>query len=74
MFNLTNEEQLIFEKLFNAAIDYFKTLQIIIKIRYLNIYQKIYNNLEILYYNKGEIKEGLRHLGKVEQMYKVFPI
>ena len=72
MFNLTNEDQSLCETPFNAAIDYFNTLPIIIKIRYINIYQEIYNNLGIIYYNKGEIKKGLRHLGKAEQMYKVF--
>ena len=72
MFNLSNEDQSLCETSFNAAIDYFNTLPIIIKIRYINIYQEIYNNLGIIYYNKGEIKKGLRHLGKAEQMYKVF--
>ncbi|MCQ2817587.1 MAG: hypothetical protein MJ252_10015 [archaeon] len=66
------EDQVLSEAPFNKALDFFNTLPTIIKIRYINIYQEIYNNLGIIYYNKGEIKKGLQHLGKAEQMYKVF--
>lgn len=70
--NFGAEDQTICEAPFNKALDFFNTLPTIIKIRYINIYQEIYNNLGIIYYNKGEIKKGLQNLGKAEQMYKVF--
>ena len=72
MFNLNNEDQTVCEAPFNKAINYFNTLPTIIKMRYINLYQEIFNNLGIIYYHKGEIKKGLQHLGKAEQIYKVF--
>ena len=72
MFNLNNEDQSICEAPFNKAINYFNTLPTLIKIRYINLYQEIFNNLGIIYYHKGEIKKSLQHLGKAEQIYKVF--
>jgi tetratricopeptide (TPR) repeat protein len=72
MFNLNNEDQTICEAPFNKAINYFNTLPTLIKMRYINLYQEIFNNLGIIYYHKGEIKKGLQHLGKAEQIYKVF--
>ena len=72
MFNLNNEDQSICESPFNKAINYFNTLPTLIKMRYINLYQEIFNNLGIIYYNKGEIKKGLQHFGKAEQIYKVF--
>ena len=72
MFNLNNEDQSICETPFNKSINFFNTLPTIIKIRYINLYQEIFNNLGIIYYNKGEIKKGLQHFGKAEQIYKVF--
>ena len=55
--NFGAEDQTICEAPFNKALDFFNTLPTIIKIRYINIYQEIYNNLGIIYYNKGEIKK-----------------
>ena len=72
MFNLNNEDQSICETPFNKSINFFNTLPTLIKMRYINLYQDIFNNLGIIYYNKGEIKKGLQHLGKAEQIYKVF--
>ena len=72
MFNLNNEDQYICENSFNKSINFFNTLPTLIKIRYINLYQDIFNNLGIIYYNKGEIKKGLQHFGKAEQIYKVF--
>ena len=72
MFNLNNEDQSICETPFNKSINFFNTLPTLIKMRYINLYQEIFNNLGIIYYNKGEIKKGLQHLGKAEQIYKVF--
>jgi hypothetical protein len=72
MFNLNNEDQTSCETSFNKAINYFNTLPTLIKMRYINLYQEIFNNLGIIYYHKGEIKKGLQHLGKAEQIYKVF--
>ena len=74
MFNLNNEDQTVCEAPFNKAINYFNTLPTIIKMRYINLYQEIFNNLGIIYYHKGEIKKGLQHLGKAEQIYKVFSL
>jgi hypothetical protein len=71
-FTLSNEDQTIAENYFNKSVDFFNTLPTIIKIRYINIYQEIFNNLGIIYYNKGDIKRGLQNLGKAEQMYKIF--
>ena len=70
--NFNSEDQSVCETPFLKALDYFNTLPTIIKVRYINIYQEIYNNLGIVFYNKGEIKKGLQYLGKSEQMYKVF--
>jgi tetratricopeptide (TPR) repeat protein len=70
--NFGAEDQTTCEGPFIKALDFFNTLPTIIKIRYINIYQEIYNNLGMIYYNKGEIKKGLQNLGKAEQMYKVF--
>jgi len=72
MFNLNNEDQSICETHFNKSINFFNTLPTLIKMRYINLYQEIFNNLGIIYYNKGEIKKGLQHFGKAEQIYKVF--
>ena len=72
MFNLNNEDQSICEASFKKSINYFNTLPTLIKLRYINLYQEIFNNLGIIYYHKGEIKKGLQHLGKAEQIYKVF--
>lgn len=66
------EDQSACESPFLKALDYFNTLQTIVKVRYINIYQEIYNDLGIVFYNKGEIKKGLQYLGKAEQIYKVF--
>ena len=72
MFNSNNEDQSICEIHFNKSINFFNTLPTLIKMRYINLYQEIFNNLGIIYYNKGEIKKGLQHFGKAEQIYKVF--
>jgi hypothetical protein len=60
------------EKYYLKALDHFNTLPIVIKIRYVNIYQQIYNNLGIVFSNKGDLKKGLQFFGKAEQMYKMF--
>jgi hypothetical protein len=60
------------EKFYLKALDHFNTLPIVIKIRYVNIYQQIYNNMGIVYSNKGDLKKGLQYFGKAEQMYKMF--
>lgn len=70
--NFSNDDQSDCEVPFMKALDHFNTLPTVIKMRYINIYQEIYNNLGIVFYNKGEIKKGLQYLGKAEQMYKVF--
>ena len=72
MFNLNNDDQSICETHFIKSINFFNTLPTLIKMRYINLYQEIFNNLGIIYYNKGEIKKALQHFGKAEQIYKVF--
>ena len=67
-----SEDQNLCEEPYLKSIDYFNTLPTVIKIRYINYYQEIYNNVGIIFYNKGDIKKGLQYLGKAEQMYKVF--
>ena len=44
MFNLNNEDQSICETPFNKAINFFNTLPTLIKMRYINLYQEIFNN------------------------------
>ena len=71
-FNANNEDQSICEESFTKSLKFFNSLPSIIKMRYLNFYQEIFNNLGILFYNRGEIKKGLQHFAKAEQIYKVF--
>jgi tetratricopeptide (TPR) repeat protein len=66
------EDQYDSEESLMKSLDFFNCLPMVVKMRYINIFQEIYNNLGILYYNKGEIKKGLQFFGKAEQMYKVF--
>jgi len=66
------EEQFESEIPLMKSLDFFNSLPMVVKMRYINIYQEIYNNLGILFYNKGDIKKGLQFFGKAEQMYKVF--
>lgn len=66
------EDQFESESSFMKSLDFFNSLPMVVKMRYINIYQEAYNNLGILFYNKGEIKKGLQFFGKAEQMYKVF--
>jgi hypothetical protein len=72
LLKFNDEEQSSCESPFLKALDNFNTLPIVVKIRYINIYQEIYNNLGIVFYNRGDIKKGLQFLGKAEQIYKVF--
>ena len=71
-FNSSNEDQNVCEEPFTKALKFLNSLPTIIKMRYLNYYQEILNNLGIIYYNRGEIKKGLQHFAKAEQIYKVF--
>ena len=66
------EDQFESETPLMKSLDFFNSLPMVVKMRYINLYQEIYNNLGILFYNKGEIKKGLQFFGKAEQMYKVF--
>lgn len=66
------EDQFDSESAFMKSLDFFNALPMVVKMRYINIYQEAYNNLGILFYNKGEVKKGLQFFGKAEQMYKVF--
>ena len=71
-FNGSNEDQSVCEEPFTKSLKFFNSLPTSIKMRYLNFYQEILNNLGIIYYNRGEIKRGLQHFAKAEQVYKVF--
>jgi tetratricopeptide (TPR) repeat protein len=66
------EDQFESESPFLKSMDFFNSLPMVVKMRYINIYQEAYNNLGIIFYNKGDIKKGLQFFGKAEQMYKVF--
>lgn len=72
LLKFNEEDQSSCETPFLKALDNFNTLPTMVKIRYINIYQEIYNDLGIVFYNKGDIKKGLQYLGKAEQIYKVF--
>ena len=72
IFKLYKEDPLVSEPSFTKSLEYFNTLPTLIKMRYVNYFQDIFNNLGIIYYNKGEISKGLQHFAKAEQLYKVF--
>ena len=72
LFKSSNEDQSVCEEPFTKSLNFLNSLPTIIKMRYLNFYQEIFNNLGIIYYNRGEIKKGLQHFAKAEQIYKVF--
>ena len=71
-FNASNEDPSVCEEPFTKSIKYFNSLPTKIKMKFVNYYQEIFNNLGIIYYNRGEIKKGLEHLAKAEQIYKTF--
>ena len=71
-FNGSNEDQSLCEAPFTKSLKFFNSLPTIVKMRYINYYQEIFNNLGIIYYNRGEMKKGLQHFAKAEQIYKVF--
>ena len=71
-FNASNEDPSVCEEPFTKSIKYFNSLPTDIKIKFVNYYQEIFNNLGIIYYNRGEIKKGLEYLAKAEQIYKTF--
>ena len=71
-FNSSNEDPSVCEEPFTKSIILFNSLPTKIKLRFLNYYQEIFNNLGIIYYNRGEIKKGLEHFAKAEQIYKTF--
>ena len=71
-FNASNEDPSVCEEPFTKSIKYFNSLPTKIKKKFVNYYQEIFNNLGIIYYNRGEIKKGLEHLAKAEQIYNTF--
>ena len=71
-FNASNEDPSVCEEPFTKSIKYFNSLPTKIKMKFVNYYQEIFNNLGIIYYNRGQIKKGLEHLAKAEQIYKTF--
>ena len=71
-FNASNEDPSVCEEPFTKSIKYFNSFPTKIKMKFVNYYQEIFNNLGIIYYNRGEIKKGLEHLAKAEQIYKTF--
>lgn len=60
------------ESLYLASINFFNSLPDIVKIRYVNYYQEIYNNLGIIYFNNDEANKGLEYFCKAEQIYNMF--
>ena len=71
-FNASNEDPSVCEEPFTKSITLFNSLATKIKMKFVNYYQEIFNNLGIIYYNRGEIKKGLEHFAKAEQIYKTF--
>ena len=71
-FNASNEDPSVCEEPFTKSLKFFNSLPTLIKMRYINFYQEIFNNLGIIYYNQGAIKKGLQHFAKAEQIYRVF--
>ena len=71
-FNASNEDPSVCEEPFTKSIKYFNSLPTKKKKKFVNYYQEIFNNLGIIYYNRGEIKKGLEHLAKAEQIYNTF--
>ena len=71
-FNGSNEDPLVCEEPFTKSLKFLNSLPTLIKMRYINFYQEIFNNLGIIYYNQGAIKKGLQHFAKAEQIYRVF--
>lgn len=60
------------EKYYLKSLDYFSTLDNKIKIRFVNYFQETYNNLGIIYFNRGEPDKGLQYFAKAEQIYLAF--
>ena len=71
-FHASDDDPLVCQDPFTKSIQYFDTLSTEIKIKFVNYYQEIFNNLGIVYYNSGEIKKGLEHFAKAELIYKTF--
>ena len=71
-FNGSKEDPLVCEEPFTKSLKFLNSLPTLIKMRYINFYQEIFNNLGIIYYNQGQIKKGLQHFAKAEQIYRVF--
>ena len=71
-FNASNEDPSVCEEPFTKSIKYFNSLPTKVKMKFVNYYQEIFNNLGIIYYNRGEIKKGLEHFAKAEQIYNTF--
>ena len=71
-FHASDDDPLVCQDPFTKSIKYFDSLPTKIKIKFVNYYQEIFNNLGIVYYNSGEIKKGLEHFAKAELIYKTF--
>ena len=71
-FYASDDDPLVCQEPFTKSIKYFDALPTKVKIKFVNYYQEIFNNLGIVYYNSGEIKKGLEHFAKAELIYKTF--
>ena len=71
-FNASNEDTKLCEEYYTKSINLFNSLPINVKIKFINYYQDIMNNLGIIHYNQGHIKKGLEHFAKAEQIYNIF--
>ena len=60
------------ELLYLKSLELFNSLPVNLKIRYVNYYQEIYNNLGIIFFNNDDANRGLQYFGKAEQIYKLF--
>ena len=71
-FHTTDDDPLLCQDPFTKSIKFFDELPTKIKIKFVNYYQEIFNNLGIAFYNQGQIKKGLEHFAKAELIYKTF--
>ncbi|CDW81364.1 kif1-binding protein homolog [Stylonychia lemnae] len=59
------------EVLMRESLEVFDRISDVLKIRYFNTIQDIYNNIGITYCNRGSHEKGIPYLLKAEQIYKM---
>ena len=71
-FHTTDDDPLLCQDPFTKSIKFFDELPTNIKIKFVNYYQEIFNNIFIAFYNQRQINKGLEHFAKAELIYKTF--